>query len=356
MFRRILLSLLTTVLISAFGASAFAEKQGNNGNPNIVINAVGDIMLGSRLPQPALPPEDGAVLFRFSKEYLNKGNPDIIFGNLEGAITDHSQSPKSPRVFAFQMPPSYTRWLKDAGFNVMSTANNHAFDFGMQGYRDTRRYLREAGIKYCGEKGEVVTMEIKGRKVAVVGFGWTDYFNNILRIEESAKFIREMKQTHDIVVVTFHGGTEGRGARNVRDEMEMFYNSRRGNLVRFSRAMIDAGADLIIGHGPHIPRSMEIYKDRLIAYSLGNFVTYVVFRSTPPNNYSQVLNVELDSEGRFVTGQVIPMIQYETGQYKGIPKYDPEGRTIKYMQEVMKEDFPGNPIRLGDDGVISVGK
>ena len=84
----------------------------------------------------------------------------------------------------------------------------------------------------------------------------------------------QLAATHDIVIVSFHGGAEGNGAEMLPFAREIFAGEDRGNVVEFAHAMVDAGADLVLGHGPHVVRPMELYRDRLIAYSLGNFATY----------------------------------------------------------------------------------
>lgn len=323
----------------------------------VIINSVGDTMIGTLFPTKMLPPEDGWSAFKFSKQYITQGDPDIVFANLEGSLTHYKhtyKNVKSGRSFAFRMPPSYAKIIKDAGFNVVSTANNHAYDFTYQGYKDTRKYLREAGIKYVGNKNEVLEQTINGKKVAIIGFGWGNKFNNILNTTESMAFIRKVAASNDIVIVTFHGGSEGSRAVHVKNEMEYLYGNPRGNLVRFSHKAIDNGADLIIGHGPHLPRAMEMYKGKLIAYSLGNFATYRMFQTYGVRKYTLVLNVELGDNGKFVSGKIIPLIQYPDGIYRGLPKYDPDKNTIKYIKKMTKLDFPSTKLRISDDGIITL--
>lgn len=325
----------------------------------ISINAVGDMMIGSMFPSETIPPQKGASAFQFSKEYLKMENPDIIIGNLEGPVTNYPTTHKrvgSGKSFAFRMPPYLMKYFQEAGFKLVTTANNHAYDFGEKGYRDTRKYLAESGITAIGNKNEIATLKLNNKLVAFIGFGWFSFTNNYNQLSESMKLIRKAKAAHDIVVISVHGGGEGEPAIHVKDQNESLFGEQRGNLFKFCRLAVDNGADLIIGHGPHVPRAMEIYKDRLIAYSLGNFATYMLFVTSGNKKNTLVLNAKLDGQGKFLSGRIIPMVQFESGPYKGLPKYDPEGKTIKLIQKLTREDFPKSPIQIKNDGTILYGQ
>ena len=120
----------------------------------------------------------------------------------------------------------------------------------------------------------------------------------------------------DIVIVSFHGGAEGADYQNVTRETETFYGENRGNVYEFSHRMIDAGADIVFGHGPHVTRAIEVYKDRFIAYSLGNFCTYRRFNLTGPNGFAPLLRVKTDTFGKFVEADIIPVYQDNLGHVK----------------------------------------
>ncbi len=347
---------IALILLFSLASNCKQAQAQTQDSKNIVINAVGDTMMGTLYPDKRIPPENGATIFKFTGGYITNGNPDIVMANLEGSVTHYNKTWKnvgSGKSFAFQMPPHLIQYLKAAGFNIVTTANNHAMDFGTKGYSDTRKYLSEADIQYVGNKGEVVVRQINGKKVAIVGFGWGDKFNNILNISESRKFLERVAASNDVVIVTFHGGSEGNQAIHVRDKMETLYGNSRGNLVKFSHMAVDAGADLIIGHGPHLPRAMELYKGRLIAYSLGNFATYAMFNTSGPRKYTLVLNVELADDGSFVKGKILPLIQYAEGKYRGIPRVDPDKNSIYYIKKMTNDDFPGTPLLIDSDGNIT---
>lgn len=338
-----LLLLLSLILFPAAICSA-----------EVTIHAVGDVMIGTLFPEKRIPPENGASIFKWATEYLTNGSPDIVMGNLEGALTHYSVCSKRIRkgyTYAFRMPPESAYLFTNAGFNVFTMANNHSMDFGDEGYREGRKILNGIGIKVAGYKREVSVMNVDGKKVAIVAFAYFDRNNNILKIKESADFIREVAASNDIVVISVHGGAEGEAALHTPRRMETHLGEQRGNMVEFSRRMIDAGADIVIGHGPHLPRAMEIYNGRLIAYSLGNFATYGM-STQGHKKLTLVLRANLGDQGEFLSGKIVPMIQREDGGYNGIPQFDPQGRTTELIRRLSKEDFPESSLEIQADGTL----
>jgi hypothetical protein len=323
---------------------------------DIVVNAVGDVMLGTLYPVPKLPPEGGASEIKFIEPYMTNGNPDIVIANLEGASTLYSNSTKDVSAgnnWAFQMPPDYMRYLRDAHITTVNQANNHAMDFGERGFLDTRKNLDRFGIKYIALKNEVLTYTIKGRRVAVIGFSWFDFSNNILKPREYVNFIKMTAASNDIVIVEFHGGGEGENFMHVRNAMEYYGDGARGNVIEFARLAVDSGASLILGSSPHVVRAMEIYKNKLIAYSLGNFITYEMMRTDGARKYTLILNVSLDGKGDFLSGRIIPLVQYESGELRGVPRYDDNGNAIKIISSLSRSDIKNNRIVISDDGLLS---
>jgi hypothetical protein len=154
----------------------------------------------------------------------------------------------------------------------------------------------------------------------------------------------------DIVVVSFHGGAEGTGAQHVPAQTEIYAGEKRGNLPAFAHTAIDAGADLVLGHGPHVMRGMEIYKDRLINYSLGNFCTYGWFQLVDELGLTMILEVELALDGKFIQGKINPARQ----EGRGIPVLDPTGQAIRVVRSLSTADFGANAPKIADDGTISL--
>lgn len=319
--------------------------------PTIRIKVVGDVMLGSNYPKPKLPPDNGKFIFDKVKNELS--GADLLIGNLEGTFTTTGKcSKKADNVscFAFRMPMEYIEYLKDAGFQVMTVANNHARDFGEQGLHDTIRHLRDNKIGYVGPQDEYETITVHGVTIGVIGFYWNDLFNNMMDKEHTKELISDIKEDVDVLVAVFHGGAEGEKALHTRDVTENFLGGSRGNVVNFAHRAIDAGADVVIGSGPHVPRAMEAYKGHLIAYSLGNFCGYELFNMTGPRKDSLILEVELDKDGGYVNGRIIPVILSN----EGVPSYDENASSVKLIKGLTKADFPDSKINISDDGKIKI--
>ncbi len=313
----------------------------------IRVAAVGDVMMGTTFPEPILPPEDGATLL-LSVAPLLAGN-DVVLGNLEGALTDLSISPKCPKprrdgrpCFAFRTPPRYAARLAEAGFNAMNVANNHSLDFGMEGLDNTLAALDNAGIQPVGGE-RVAVFAIEGKSVAVAGFSYslrTRYVHPLLDVEEARTIVAELKGKYDLVVVSFHGGAEGAPAMRVADAGEEFLGEDRGNVVRFARAVVDAGADLVLGHGPHVPRAIEVYRGKLIAYSLGNFAVYSMFNIKGPSGLGYALQAELDPE----TGNILRFRTPSVAlRHPGIPEPDGSGKAEALLRKLSEEFLAGAP-------------
>jgi len=299
----------------------------------IEIVAVGDIMMGSTWPRTILPPNDGADLFSHVAPLFR--GADLVFGNLEGPLIDGGRGRKcaagSSSCYEFRMPTRYVRHLQRAGFNAVSIANNHARDFGSEGQQSTVETLRAAGIAPVG--GESVGyLTLQGRRVAVIGFAHRGgpYSHPIQNLQRAQELVRQLSRENDLVVVSFHGGAEGSGASHVPSRTEYFLGENRGDVRAFAHAVIDAGADLVLGHGPHVLRAMERYKGRLIAYSLGNFLTYELFSTRGPCGQSVVLRATLDPDtGEFMHGKLTP-VQLT---HQGLPRLD---TTLAATRQIMQ--------------------
>ncbi len=321
----------------------------------ISLAAVGDIMMGTTFPDESggmLPPDDGASILSEVAPVLSV--VDVAFGNLEGPMLDEGKSTKCPpektgRCYAFRVPTRYGKHLRDAGFDVMSLANNHALDFGNEGRESSEKVLDSLGIKHSGRVGDVAMLSVKGKTVAVIAFATYPHSYNLNELESATQAVIELSQKADVVVVSFHGGAEGASKQNVPIGKEEFLKENRGDLRTFSRAVIDAGADLVLGHGPHVVRGMEVYNNRLIAYSLGNFATYGSFNLSGPNGLSMILTVRLALDGSFLGGQVYAAKQTKPGG----PKLDPSNEVISVLQKLSQEDFGATSVKIDNTGILS---
>jgi poly-gamma-glutamate capsule biosynthesis protein CapA/YwtB (metallophosphatase superfamily) len=343
---------LDEIVAKSKGGAPESYKSAAPEGATLRVRAVGDMMIGTDFPEGYLPPDDAAGAFDAVRGWLL--DADITFGNLEGPLCDRGTTtkckPDAPKgsCYAFRSPGRYAKVYALAGFDVVSTANNHAGDFGDECRLDTEKHLDEVDIAHSGRPGDIATLERNGLKVGLIGFHSSVATHNTLDILQAQELVRAMSDRYDLVIVAFHGGAEGNKAIHVPHGSEMYYGENRGDLRAFTHAVVDAGADLVLGSGPHVLRGMEIYEDRLIAYSLGNFATYGRFNISGNAGIGAILDVTLDKQGRFVSGRILSTAQ--TGE--GIVSKDPFERGRDLVRTLSQQDFPGTGIKVALDGTI----
>ena len=314
----------------------------------ITIAAVGDMMIGTDYPENHLPDDDGVSFLNDVTPWL--ASADIAFGNLEGVLVDGGEPGKKcsnpSACYRFRSPTHYARHYRDAGFDVLSLANNHARDFGEEGRTATMVALDRVGIAHSGRIGEFASLDVNGLRIALLAYAVTRNSNMMLDYSYAEENVAAFERTHDIVIVSFHGGAEGRDVTHVPFDEEEYYGEPRGDVVRFARMVVDAGADLVLGHGPHVVRAMERYNERLIAYSLGNFATYYGISVAGIKGVAPILLVTLDSDGRFIDGQVVSTVQLRPAG----PSVDPSGRALNLLRSLSVEDFGEPGLEFTADG------
>ena len=312
----------------------------------VAIVATGDIVMGST---PNLPSDGGRSFFSDVQTDLAG---DVVLGNLEGTLSTGGGSKcrkGSTNCFAFQTPPSYARWLRDAGFTAMNLANNHAYDFGAEGLRQTTDALAGVGLQWTGRPGQITVQRAGGIRVALVGFAPYPWAQSLTDLAAAKRLVRKAGREADVVVVSMHAGAEGTSRQHVTRRNELFLGENRGNPVQFAHAVVDAGADLVVGHGPHVLRGIEWYRGRLIAYSLGNFAGYKVFALGGPLSTSGILRVTLRGDGKFETGRLVPT--HLVGA--GVPAIDPSEAAHGVVRTLSQEDFGARGVRISADGILS---
>jgi poly-gamma-glutamate capsule biosynthesis protein CapA/YwtB (metallophosphatase superfamily) len=336
------------VLLLLFAGPALAQDVIEA--PTLTIAAVGDMMIGTEYPDDRLPDDDGASYFAAVRPWLESA--DITFGNLEGVLADEGEPGKKcsnpAACFRFRSPSRYVRHFKEAGFDVLSLANNHARDFDEAGRTTTMRILNGAGILHSGRVGTAASFEQKGIRIAVIAYAVTKNSNMMLDYLFAERTIADVAANHDIVIVSFHGGAEGEQYTNVTFAEEEYYDEPRGDVVRFARLAVDAGADLVLGHGPHVVRAMERYNDRLIAYSLGNFATHFGISISGIKGVAPILIARLDREGRFLDGEIVSTVQERPNG----PAPDPAKRARSLIERLSREDFGAPGLEFRADGVL----
>lgn len=318
----------------------------------VSIVGVGDIMMGTNYPENKLPADDGAFLMRGVEPVLR--DADVTFGNLEGTLLDEGGTPKrcnDPKVcYAFRTPVRYVRNLVSAGFDMMSLANNHAGDMGDAGRRSSMETLEKAGILHAGQVSQkTVRFEKDGVTYGLVAFAPNSNCVNLNDLTQAKALVAGLDSICDIVIVSFHGGAEGAQYQHVPRTFEMFHGENRGDVYKFSHTLVDAGADIIFGHGPHVTRGIEVYKNRFIAYSLGNFCTYRGISVAGINGLAPIIKVYTTPRGEFLTGRITPTFQ----SYGDGVRIDPDKQVIRIIQELSKKDFPESKVQIDSTGLIT---
>lgn len=311
----------------------------------VSIGAVGDILLydASR----GIPADRGRSTFDEVRPWFTE---DLVTGNLEQVIAADTGVDKcggSDHCLAFRSEPDAAAALR--GFDVLNQANNHSHDFGRKGVDETRAVLRAEGMDAVGDRNEVVVTRVGETTVALVGFAPYGGFNRVTDLRHVGQVVRAAAEQADLVVVHAHMGAEGPEADAVTGGTELSFGENRGDPQAFAHTAVDAGADLVVGHGPHVVRGAEFYRGRLIAYSLGNFAGGGVFGAEEETRFGAYLSVRLRADGTFLGGQVRSI---RLGADGGAPEPDPTGRAGALMDERGRRDFPGSAVVVDADGSI----
>lgn len=310
----------------------------------------GDTMMGSPFTKAGLPPDGGVRLFDAFAADMRAA--DVAVLNLEGTLLDDGASDKcdenSETCWTYRTPTAFVRNLVSAGVDLVSLANNHANDFADEGRRSTRATLDGARIGWSGPVGTTAVLDRAGLRVGFIAFSTSAGQHDLRNLADVTRRVEQLSREADLVLVSAHAGAEGRDAQHTPHGPETYLNEDRGDVRAFAHAAIDAGADIVFGHGPHVLRGIEVYRDRLIAYSMGNFVNYGGFSFEGPKGLSALLLVDVDRHGRFVGGRLIAARQIPPGG----PLLDPERRAIEVVRELSQADFGASAPVIDSDGAI----
>ncbi len=350
----------------------------------------GDINLGTLTVPGGVPPEAGRGLLDASRDALTG---DLVVGNFEGVLGDSGTTYKCGRqgkhvtladtappkpepvdkkrqaaappktrsgarppapgmCYAFLTPTALAPRLAEAGFTHLNLANNHANDFGIDARTTTERILDSLGLRTYGPLGSIAVDTVRRgdslTTVGLLGFTTYPYAYDLLDIARSAAVVDSVRDLVDLLVVTFHGGAEGSKALHVAEAAESLGREPRGDLRAWARAVIDAGADGVVGHGPHVLRGIEFYRGKPIVYSLGNFLTYRGFNLAGPLGLTGVLQLEAGPDLAWRRARFVPMVQLP----KSGPAPDPAHAALDLIRTLSREDFGASAARFGDDGEI----
>jgi poly-gamma-glutamate synthesis protein (capsule biosynthesis protein) len=274
--RRILRPAAVIVGLLAVGCAGAPGTRQVAADQEVSLVFVGDIMLSRGVAHYVTEAQGKDFTFTFREVAPILRGADLAFGNLESPISGRGR--KLEKTYAFNAPPEAAEGIAYAGFDVLSLANNHILDYGELALTDTLAYLDEAAIRAVGltqrdrPRQRPVVIEAGGLKLAYLGYadpaGKYSYPPAFRRFPirpaalgkaRVAEDIAAIEQTVDLVLVSVHWGTEYRSEPDARQ-------------VEMARFMIDAGADIVIGHHSHVVQPVERYREGIIFYSLGNFV------------------------------------------------------------------------------------
>ena len=342
---------------------------------------VGDINLGTTTVPDGVPPDSGRGLLDAARPALAG---DLVIGNFEGVLADTGTSEKCARMradepqppkpkrrrrparrreppdtvpragcYAFRTPTALAPRLAEAGFTHLNLANNHANDYGPAGRASTEQLLDSLGLTLYGPLGRIVIDTVRRgdsvTTIGLIGFATYPYAYDLLDIGRSAAVVDSVRPLVDLLIVTFHGGAEGVRALHVPQAAESLGREPRGDLRRWARAVIDAGADAVVGHGPHVLRGIEFYRGRPVAYSLGNFLTYRGFNLDGPLGVTGVLQLEFAPDRRLRRAGLVPMVQ----RPREGPAPDAAGAALELVRQLSREDFGPAAADISEYGEIS---
>lgn len=325
----------------------------------ITIIAVGDIQLGTMYPnKDFLPSAAAGPLFLSEVEPVLNGG-DVTFCNFEGTFANNTTKVRGGiggHSYRFGMPPEYVNYLKNAHFNLIGAANNHTNDYEEGGRKLTATVLDSAGLNWAGHETRPSCVFVKdGIRYGFCAFAPHTGVVGLEPVEDAEAMVRNLKEKEkcDIVIVSMHIGAEGINAQHVTRKTEMFLGANRGNPYQFARRLIDAGADVILGHGPHVLRAIDVYKGKFITYSMGNFATYSSISIKGPLGLSAVYRLKYHvPTGTFISGDIIST--YQQKPHTPGPHIDTtEYKAYNLIQSLTTEDFPEPTIKFEKGGHIT---
>lgn len=343
-----------------------AERRARAETTFVRVCAGGDVSLGTNLDTTwaryasrklhrrvrALPPPES--LLRPLRPLVRDG--DVLLLNVEGAIGEGTPAfqkcgPKSTACFALRQPPAVARALRALlpdGAVVANVANNHARDAGAAGWTETIARLDRAGVHVVGaDTLPTLVVSPAGDTVAILGFS-TSVGPDLRDLDAVRRHVARAAALQPRLVVTMHLGAEGKDALRVRDSTELFHGESRGNPVAFANAAVESGAALVIGHGPHVVRAMQWRGDALVAYSLGNLVTYGPFSFREPMSRGALLCASVSGTGKVRDARVTSTRQ----KRPGLVARDRSGRAAALIDSLSRADFGDAGARVARDGAV----
>jgi poly-gamma-glutamate capsule biosynthesis protein CapA/YwtB (metallophosphatase superfamily) len=338
--------LALTVSVSGLGqlSAAAASTRSAAASPRVTVAFVGDIALLGPAP---------SSLFAGVRGTLRSAT--VAIGNLEGTLSSGGRSKcgsSSAGCFAFQSPPQSAALLRGAGFDDLNVANNHAFDYGASGQRQTLRSLAHYRLHWSGRPGQITVLRAHGLRVAILGFAPYPWAQSLLDIPAAQKLVQRAAARADLVVAVLHAGAEGVDHQHVPAGTEYYLGENRGNERQFAHALVAAGANLVVASGPHVLRGLQLYRQTLIAYSLGNFATAGHGLSTNGIlDEGAILVVTLAADGSLVSGRLLPIRLVGGAPLRIYGKND----VVPRMNALSRADFGTTAVRIAGNDSLLIG-
>ena len=266
------------------------------------IFAVGDIMMGEQHlcnnsgVKTVIQNNGPDFLFREVSPLFAGG--DLVFGNFECSVQDRNLVSSTAPVF-FCTGSDAVDGLKNAHFNVLSVANNHIMENGQEAFMHTLRILKNHAITPVGIRGRLDILPIKGYKIAFLAYSFIEdnivngCYNKIQSEETILEEIQKVKPDSDLIIVSLHWGYE-------------YVPCPSPDQIRIGRTLIDAGADIILGGHPHVTQGFEIYRNRPIFYSLGNFIFDDTYNPTTRESF--IAKITVNDSRDSLEATIIPVI------------------------------------------------
>ncbi|HST18752.1 MAG TPA: CapA family protein [Gaiellaceae bacterium] len=310
-------------------------------NASVTLAWGGDTVLGSDY---GLPPARGRTMLAHVAPIFRAA--DVGWVNLEEALSDGTSSKcagsTSGACFAFGAPMSFASTLPASGIRIVNLANNHADDYGASGQASTLAALRAAHVAWDGKPGQIEVLTVNGVRVAFLGFAPYQWASRLDHIPAAVALVKRAAAQADVVVVAMHAGAEGSDAVHVPSGTEYFLGENRGNSRAFTHAVIDAGADLVVGSGPHVIRGVQWYRGKLIGWR--------TFGMGGTLSESGIVTVTLRGDGRVTAAKWTPLALVTPG----VPVVDSSGASTRLVAQLSREDFGASGARFKPDGTIVV--
>ena len=325
-------ALAATAVVSLFQNSKSSVRATGAKEDGLSVTACGDVMIQNS--DTAKSMDDSRLMSFMGEASAWFKSAHVGFVNLEGPIG--GREPKrcsGEHCYRFNQGPLTAKALRENGINAASMANNHANDMGPSGQASTASALEREGIEAAGLFSQPAKRWMaNGKSVELLAFT-ANGFAPDFRKEEAFESIRKAKERSDYVIVSAHMGCEGESCANLKGGKEIYLGEDRGDPALFGAKAVDAGADLVLGSGPHVPRGFGLRRGRLIAYSLGNCAVGPGISTAGKAGWAPVLRVELDSVGK--------LREWDVGSFVGNGAKMaavPEQKALKWMLQATGRD------------------